>query len=101
MLWTTPATLIPLLQSAEDKNREIKRSRPRLQELVPPGEPVAFFGGQYWLKASPLLYYAERQLDFADATAAAAVQRGRPAARLDSSVGSGQARPDRPSDHTL
>ncbi len=84
MLWTTPATLIPLLQSADDKNREIKRSRLRLQELVPPDEPVAFFGGQYWLKASPLLYYAERQLDFADATAAAAVQRaaGRPSRLL-------------------
>jgi 4-amino-4-deoxy-L-arabinose transferase-like glycosyltransferase len=84
ILWTTPDVLIPLLQSAADKNRDIKRSRVLLQDVMPRDERVAFFGGQYWLKASPLLYYADRQLEFADPTAAQALQRaaGRPSRLL-------------------
>ena len=80
ILWTTPSILIPLFQSAADKNHDIKHSRVLLQELMPPGERVAFFGGQYWLKASPLLYYADRQLEFPDSTPAKALERaaGRP-----------------------
>jgi 4-amino-4-deoxy-L-arabinose transferase-like glycosyltransferase len=75
ILWTVPGVLQPLFQSAWDQNRDIKRSGALLRELIPASEPVAFLGGQYWVKASPLLYYAERRLDAPDPTAAAALER--------------------------
>jgi 4-amino-4-deoxy-L-arabinose transferase-like glycosyltransferase len=75
ILWTVPDLLQPLLQSAWDQNHDIKRARGFLRELIPADEPVAFVGGQYWAKASPLLYYAERRLEFPSPTAAAALDR--------------------------
>jgi len=74
ILWVTPGLLVPLLQSAEDQNGDIKRSAPLLRELLPASQPVAFVGGQYWLKASPLLYYTDRFLARPAATAAKAVE---------------------------
>jgi 4-amino-4-deoxy-L-arabinose transferase-like glycosyltransferase len=84
ILWTVPGLLQPLLQSAWDQNHDIKDSRALLRDLIPADEPVAFVGGQYWAKASPLLYYAERRLEFPDPTSAAALERaaGRPSRLL-------------------
>jgi len=83
ILWTAPSTLAPLLQSAVDQNRDIKGSRDLLKELLPAHEPVAFLGAQYWAKASPLLYYGERLLEFPAATAAEAITRaGREPSRM-------------------
>jgi 4-amino-4-deoxy-L-arabinose transferase-like glycosyltransferase len=75
ILWSAPDVLQPLLQSARDQNHDIKRSRQLLRELIPADEPVAFLGGQYWGKASPLLYYAERRLEPPGPSAAAALER--------------------------
>ncbi len=75
ILWTVPDLLQPLLQSAWDQNHDIKHSRTLLQALIPRNEPVAFLGGQYWAKASPLLYYTDRRLEVPDPTAAAALER--------------------------
>lgn len=75
ILWTAPELLTPLFQSAVDQNRDIKRSQALLRELMPANEPVTFLGGQYWLKASPLLYYAERRLEFPAPTAAESINR--------------------------
>jgi 4-amino-4-deoxy-L-arabinose transferase-like glycosyltransferase len=73
VLWTDPHLLQPVLQSAWDQNHDIKHSRARLQALIPANEPVAFLGGQYWTKASPLLYYTDRRLEAPDPTAARAL----------------------------
>jgi 4-amino-4-deoxy-L-arabinose transferase-like glycosyltransferase len=62
-LWIAPAWLTPILQSAEDPNRDIKRGRAVLQSLIPPHERVALLGTRYWAKAAPLLYYADRRLE--------------------------------------
>ena len=77
ILWTAPSVLAPLLQSAVDQNRDIKASRDALKELIPANQPVAFLGAQYWAKASPLLYYAERLLEVPAASAAEAIERVR------------------------
>jgi 4-amino-4-deoxy-L-arabinose transferase-like glycosyltransferase len=82
ILWTTPGLLTPLLQSADDQNHDIKRSASLLQELLPASQPVAFVGGQYWLKASPLLYYTDRLLAAPAATAAEAVEAARHSSRV-------------------
>jgi len=75
VLWTKPAVLRPLLQSAEDPNRDIKVSRSLLRQIIPADQPVALLGARYWGKAAPLLYYAERRLDLPATSVEDAVQR--------------------------
>ena len=75
ILWTSPGLLRPLHQSAQDPNRDIKRSKTLLQQIIPAGESVAFFGTRYWGRAAPLLYYAERSLDPSVATVREAIDK--------------------------
>jgi len=75
VLWTKPAVLRPLLQSAQDPNRDIKVSRSLLQQIIPADQPVALLGTRYWGKAAPLLYYAERRLELPATSVEDAVQR--------------------------
>jgi len=78
VFWTSPALL------TRDTNGTFKRNATTLRAQLPESESLPYLGRHYWSLASPLLYYAERQLARSSASAEDAIRvaRSRPSRLL-------------------
>jgi 4-amino-4-deoxy-L-arabinose transferase-like glycosyltransferase len=69
VFWVYP----PLLSRAP--NDPFRDRAAAIRARVPAGEPVPYWGGDYWRTANPLLWYDDRLLDHSAPTAAEALAR--------------------------
>jgi hypothetical protein len=60
-----------------DLNAPLKRNASSLRATIPADAGLPYLGNDYWLVASPLLYYAERRLDRSSRSAEAALAAAR------------------------